>query len=132
MATLLNKILQATGSYIAAINKTLWTGSAWTSGAKSISGISNYKMLYIMCKYSYGYAHINGSTMIYEGTIKYGNNFVTCYITGTLSGDTVTIGNNSYVVHTTSGSHGALGVDEIQSIVGILPDPAKFGLGGVA
>lgn len=128
---LITKNIKSLLSYLKAMNKTLLSGSAWTIGAKTINGVSDYKILYITCKYSYGYAYILDNELIYEGVTKYNSNFVTSYITGILNGDIITIGNNGYVAHITSGNHGALGTEEIQSIRGIIPDPSKFGLGGV-
>lgn len=113
--------IKAITSWLGLMNKPLYQGS-FATGTLTITNLSKYSVFYIVTSYSVGFAFVyDVSNFLYSGMEKYSNDFISTYITGTINGDSLTIGNNAYVIHNTSSNHGGLGADTIVSIIGVIP-----------
>lgn len=132
--------IQAILDYFRLKNKVLWEGAAWTSGTKTIPGISKYQRIKV-----YPWANLEGVELERVGGANFkGQGFIqgvssskayrtemACALS--LNGDMAAIVQADFVQHIGGGTHGALSNMGFLKITGtepLLPDSLKKIAGG--
>ena len=115
--------LQAILEYFRLKDKVLWTGSAGKGKTITVPNLSKYSLIRI--KAVYGDFLVNTSAGrvrgIYGDRQGSSDTLVTGLLFASISGDSLTINNCNWVVHSPSGSHGAISQTTITEIIGIDP-----------
>lgn len=115
--------LQAILEYFRLKDKVLWTGSAGKGKTITVPNLSKYSLIRIRAVY--GDFLVNTSTGrvrgVYGDRSGSSDTLVTGLLFASISGDSLTINNCNWVVHSPSGSHGAISQTTITEIIGIDP-----------
>lgn len=118
----MSRLYNVLSAIVSPFGKELWSGTAWSSGTKTISGSSKYSMYLVIVGGNNAVAVRNGNTIQGFAMTKWNQTHYTTVFDATLSGDVWTLTQPIELPHQASTNHGATSNKSITKVIGLVPN----------